>query len=1176
MSSNDSIYRHLVRKINGVRRLEGWIALQTGAIDAVTSVVLVALLAVSVEAIGWFDTPERTALYWSAIALAGALAAWFLLPPLARILRILPAQSDDIIARRVGKGIPAVGDRLINTLQLYRTSLAGASDLGFSSELIDATIATDGAPLRDHDFTLIVEREKRRRAILFFLISLLLTGILFFGFSGTFQPALARLTDHTTHYVVPAPFHLEVAPGNRKVIAGDSVTIVVRAVGVPPQRVLLEIENAERGKEEIELKRSRDGVYRYSFASLNATTTYRARSGPVKTAEHVLTVVERPVVRSLRVALTQPSYARRSTDALAENVGDVSGLRGSAVSVRIEANIPLAKATIVQLLQRPVRLASTAALPTVYDTLRIPMNVDGAKASGGFRLSRDGAYYIELRSTDGVESVSPAQYRISVSTDGNPSISLLEPNKDSTIIDRTMLLPTEVSIADDYGFSWLRLHYKLVASRYEAPWKDFKTLTIPIPKGASPVDVPYIWDMTRMRMVPEDEVVFYFEVADNDVVSGPKRARTDTVKVRFPSLDEVLKEAEKTNVQANQALEQVMRQAQDARREMEELNRELMKQLAQNQSGQAGWQEKKKLQELMQKHEQMQKRLEEIAETLRENAERLRQAQAMSPETVQKYQELQKLFEGIKDKKLLDEMRQMQEQMERMTPEQMAEAMKNYKFNEEEFRQSIERTMNILKRMQTEQKVDELIKRAEEIEQKQKELNEQMSRAQNDDKAMRDALTERQKDLAREADKLRQEAERLTEKMNEFADDMPVDQMKDAQKGLEQDDPSGEMNRASQQMERGNNQEARQRGEKAKNATEKFREKMEGVRKQMQEKSQRQVMNKMKKGMQDLLDLSRQEESLRRQTDKAQPNSSQFRDLARQQKQLQEQMENLTNQMMELGKKTFAVTPEMGREMGEALNQMDQATQQLEGRNGEGAKQSEGNAMGAMNRAAQQMGEMIAQMENGQGQGMGMGMGMSQRLQQAAAQQQMINQAMGEMGQGEQSGQGKQGKGEGEGEGEGGEQGGSEGNPNDPKLRRLQRQQQEVKKSLDELNQEARESGGTRKNMVGDLERAAREIDEVLRDMSSGQVTPETRQRQERILSRLLDAIRSQRERDFERERESRSGVDVIRSSPPELKLPDGSLDNLRRDLLRAREQGYSKDYEELIRRYLQVVGGGQ
>ena len=42
----------------------------------------------------------------------------------------------------------------------------------------------------------------------------------------------------------------------------------------------------------------------------------------------------------------------------------------------------------------------------------------------------------------------------------------------------------------------------------------------------------------------------------------------------------------------------------------------------------------------------------------------------------------------------------MQEAMQNVSPEQMREAMQQAQFNEEQFRQSIERTMNLLKRIQ--------------------------------------------------------------------------------------------------------------------------------------------------------------------------------------------------------------------------------------------------------------------------------------------------------------------------------------------------------------------------------------------------------------------------------------------------------------------------------------------
>ena len=1181
----------LTRKIGHVRRLDHSVRLQTGLFNAVTAVIVVGLVAVTIELIAGFDVPERTVLYWSAVALAGLLAAWCIIPPFARYMGLLRGASDDAWARRVGDGIPQIGDRLINTLQLFRSADKDSAHVGYSRELIDASIVREGEPLRAYDYTVIIEREERRRAILFMLAAVLVTSILFVGFSDPYRGALDRLINHNVHFVAPAPFRLEIAPGDRTLILGDSIAITVTAIGIPPRTVNLEIKSATGAPEIIELRPDAKGLFRHLIPAVKSTTTYRAVSGPVRTEEHTIRVVERPDVRSLHVVLSQPSYTGRGTERLPDNVGDVAGMRGSSVSVSIGTNIAVERAVIVQLFPRLVKLASTSTTsspPAIYDTVRIPMRVDGTTASGGFRLSRDGEYYIALKSADGIENISPVHYTMSVSTDGPPSIALIEP-ADSVTIDPTMLLPTEVRIADDYGFSGLTMHYRMTASKYAEPWKEFKSQRITIPRGSSPIDVPYIWDMSKMHMVPEDDVEFYFEVADNDAVSGPKRARTGMVKVHFPSLDEVLKDAEQTQQQANKQMEAVIKQAQEARKEMEELNRELMRQLAQNQ-GEAGWQEKKKMKDLIERHEQMQKKLEEVAENLRAAADKLQQARAMSPETVEKYKELQKLFENLKDPKLLEQMRQMQQQMEKMTPEQMAEAMKNFKFNEEAFRQSIERTMNILKRMQTEQKVDELARRAEEVARQQEELNRQMQETKPNDKAMREALTERQKDLARDAERLKEEAAKLAEQMK-GQEDMPLDEMKEAQQGLDQDDPSGEMEQAGEKMQQGDMEKAQQRGDKAKQGAEKFKKKMEAIAKKMKENSKAQVMKKMKKSMQDLLDLSRQQEDLKQQTEEAQPNSQQFRDLAQQQQGLQEQMENIADQMMSLGQKSFAVTPEMGKQLGDAMQKMGQAQKQLESRNGNAAAKSEGGAMASMNSAAKQMGDAISQMENGQGgegMGMGMGMGMQQRLQQMAAEQQMINEAMGQgEGQGEGEGEGKEGKEgkdgkngksgkggkNGEGENGEGESGDGQGDGNDPRMRRLTQQQERVRKSIEEMNQEERQGSGTRKNTVGDLERAAREIDEVLRDMRSGQVSPETRQRQERILSRLLDAVRSQRERDFERERESRSGVDVVRSSPADIKPdPNNPNDPLRRDPLRSREQGYSKDYEYLIRRYFESL----
>lgn len=152
-----------------------------------------------------------------------------------------------------------------------------------------------------------------------------------------------------------------------------------------------------------------------------------------------------------------------------------------------------------------------------------------------------------------------------------------------------------------------------------------------------------------------------------------------------------------------------MNQAQNSQKKMQELNHELIKQLAQNKT-EASWEQQNKLKDIINEHESMEKKINDISNQLKETAQRLQEARAISPETLQKYLDLQSLFQQIKDPEIIKQLQDMQQSIKQMSPEQISEAMKNFKFNEEQFRNSIERTMKLLDKMITEQKVDELAK----------------------------------------------------------------------------------------------------------------------------------------------------------------------------------------------------------------------------------------------------------------------------------------------------------------------------------------------------------------------------------------------------------------------------------------------------------------------------------
>ncbi|CUT05016.1 hypothetical protein JGI23_01863, partial [Candidatus Chrysopegis kryptomonas] len=137
-------------------------------------------------------------------------------------------------------------------------------------------------------------------------------------------------------------------------------------------------------------------------------------------------------------------------------------------------------------------------------------------------------------------------------------------------------------------------------------------------------------------------------------------------------------------------------------------------------------------------------------------------------------------------------------------------------------------------------------------------------------------------------------------------------------------------------------------------------------------------------------------------------------------------------------------------------------------------------------------------------------------------------------------------------------------------MARLAAQQELIRKSLQELMKEA-EISGNRSRILGDLNKIAEEMKEVVSDLESNNLTEETIRKQERILSRLLDAQRSIHERDFEKQRESRPGQNITRQSPAELNLQE-EKEKIFQELLKSIRENYHRDYEALIKRYFELL----
>ncbi len=1194
------LYTELLSRLSRLRKRRESVALWSGVANGLAAVVVVALIAIVAELFGHFSIPGRTWLFYSALAVLLAGFFGFVIPPLLVRIGLRARASDDELASAVGAHFPSVSDHLVNSLQLARPIFSDASTFYGSPSFALAAFNNVYGTARAVDFMDIVDDRPLKRAALLFLSALMLGVVAFFGAKGDMLAATNRLEHFRTFYQRPAPFTFYVFPGDVRVMRGDSVQVRIFTKGEQlRQIVLMTREEGQKNFDAITLSAAPFDTAWANAHDAKAGFTYMlqaehpmeyfAVAKKIESAHFNISVLDHPIVRSLMVTIEQPNYTRIKPVVLPDNIGDISGVAGTRGVFRVVASKPLEKAEIL-----------FAPSDTSHESHRsyvsYVLSVEDSIATGSVTFMKSGSYHIALLDRDSVQSEHPIEYNVFISQDQPPEIVLLQPSGNSDL-PNDMRLDMLAHIHDDFGFRGVRLGYRLSKSKYVRPDSTYTWLTVPLSNyNTQDLDVPYIWNLTPMAIGPEDEVSYVLEVTDNDAVTGPNSARTPEYTVRVPSVEEIFKQADQQANKSEQNMNEIKQDAEELQKKVDAAVDE-MKQLKpsdlarQSQS----FSKQKDMQQMLDRQNQLNDRVNQVAKDLQEMTKSLDQQKALSPETMKEYQDLQNLFKQIDSPELKKAMEQLQQAMQKnVDPQKLAQAMKNMKLNEEQFRKSIERTENILRKIQAEQKVDELMKSANELAKQEQKSDDDAHQKMDQGKQMtpeeRAAEARRQQDAQKELDRMRDEMKSVAKEMQKLPEQMQApEQMKAAAQALADPSTDQEMQQASQDMQQGNMQQGAQQSQSASKQMSKAEQKLAALKRQMSENERQRTMRQMKQIQDQLNQLSKAEEQLKNQAKDAQPNSSVFRQMADQQSEKKDELGKTASQAMQLAQKSTEITPEMGREMGKAFAEMQKAEDAMTDRNQPSSQQNAQSAMSSLNKASNAFQKALQQLaQNGQqgssgsggeGQDGQSGSGSSgdngdmpgssgqpggalqqfiSQINQMAQQQQQLNDQM----QGMMAGKGG-----------GGEAREKELMREQSMMGKLEAQQQAVKKSLEQMADEQRQAQTGLHQSADELRKIADEMQKSIGDMKSSGITPSTLQRQERILSRLLDAERSVHERDKDQERESTPGQDIVRPSPRAIDITSPQAQKeLQQEISNAKETGYTPDYNALIRKYFESL----
>ena len=415
-TSNLTQYKRILAALHQLRHNEERNATLRGVLLAGSAVMLVGFVASAMEALLWFGIEGRTVLF--ALSVCAALGALVFLagPALRNRFSQARRKSDDTVALQVGSHFPAVRDRLLDALQVYR-SMQSDNRPAFSPALVDAGFRDVADSFDRLDLTTVVDTKPLRTALRMSVVVLFVSLAFALLLPGSLFTAAGRIMQFRTDFAPPAPFEFRVTPGDLEAVKGERIELAAITTSPLRQDITFYLrEDTQDNFDQVATTRDSSGRALYVIEGLRHPVVYYAEAAGYRSKQYRIDVVDRPFLRGLRVKLTFPSYTRIPPKYLDENAGDVTGLPGTRVSLEMRFNKDVREAALV-----------------FADSNEIAARVNGMQASAVFPLRKDGSYHVRLRDTGGIPNASPIEYLIKVLNDAPPTAEILEPGANVNI-----------------------------------------------------------------------------------------------------------------------------------------------------------------------------------------------------------------------------------------------------------------------------------------------------------------------------------------------------------------------------------------------------------------------------------------------------------------------------------------------------------------------------------------------------------------------------------------------------------------------------------------------------------------------------------------------------------------------------------------------------------------------
>jgi hypothetical protein len=556
---------------------------------------------------------------------------------------------------------------------------------------------------------------------------------------------------------------------------------------------------------------------------------------------------------------------------------------------------------------------------------------------------------------------------------------------------------------------------------------------------------------------------------------------------------------------------------------MQEFNKDVQQlKKESNQSKSNNWNKLNKVEKLQQEQLQLQQQIQESLEEMKQSTDQKNQLSPLDEQLLEKQALLEELLKEVMDDELKALLDQLEALLKEQDKEQSKDKLEQLQQSSEDMNKQLDRSLELLKKMQVNERIDDLEKELNQLAKEQEDLKDETQNLSKEE------LLQKQKELNEKFEDVKKELKEVQELNKDLARPLDLDIL-DA---LEQQ-VSDDLQNAAQEISEGKSKKAGEKQKSAADGMKAMSSQLNAKQNQSNKQQQEEDMESLRAILEGLINLSFDQEKTQKHFVKISTKDPVYRKLGRRQQRINDDTKIIKDSLLALAKRQPKIATFIDAELNTIATQHRATIEAIDDHRKKDIEKHQQLVMTSYNNLALLLNEALQAMQqqmnsemqgNGSCENPGKGRPKSGQSMSTGDMKEMLKKQLEEMQKGSNPGGNKPGSKPGSAPGKEGEPGQGLPGLGTKELARMAAEQTAIRQRLEQLKQELNKEG---KGLGNQLNPLLKELEAQEKDLLLKRVNPQTIQRQKEILTRLLESENAIMKRGYEEKRESQSAKDL-------------------------------------------------